>query len=444
MAFLIDKQTLADLQVFGTGRPQSVFDRFNRTHTRGGTEVLEAMFKQPFSDLASISRRSGIIRYFQQRDMPFPFQSEWFDAIEHFLANRDARTQLSAMDSTMLQKLKSYTAADTDYQQIAHGIRACIALLDALYNFVDAVAEDAEPAYWNDLQRIQQLLEKFNRSSIVEDNRKRKLVHERNVHYDRLFRFQLHEQLQQLLAMIYHLDVYITVAKVGKTQRFAFATALDGGNTLSIIDMFHPAVDAAVPNTVTMDASHNVLLLTGANMAGKSTLMKTLGITVFLAHMGFPVPASDMTFSVLDGMFTTINLADDISMGYSHFYAEVLRIKTVAQYLGKGKRLLVVVDELFRGTNVKDAYDGTIAVTEAFASTNTGFFVVSTHIIEAGAVLGERCQNIVFKYLPTEMHGERPHYTYRLKEGITADRHGMMIVKNEGIIAILESGKHEG
>jgi hypothetical protein len=68
-------------------------------------------------------------------------------------------------------------------------------------------------------------------------------------------------------------------------------------------------------------------------------------------------------------------------------------------------------------------------------------FVVSTHIIEAGEVLREKCENINFVYLPTLMEGNKPVYTHRLQLGITADRHGMVIIKNEGILDILARKK---
>jgi hypothetical protein len=68
-------------------------------------------------------------------------------------------------------------------------------------------------------------------------------------------------------------------------------------------------------------------------------------------------------------------------------------------------------------------------------------FVISTHIIEAGDVLKERCDNICFSYLPTRMKGNTPVYSYRLEEGITADRHGMIIIGNAGILELLKSAK---
>ncbi len=70
----------------------------------------------------------------------------------------------------------------------------------------------------------------------------------------------------------------------------------------------------------------------------------------------------------MDGIYTTINLPDNLGIGASHFYAEVLRVKKIATELGAGKSLFVLFDELFRGTNVKDAHEGTVAITHAFAS----------------------------------------------------------------------------
>jgi DNA mismatch repair ATPase MutS len=93
-------------------------------------------------------------------------------------------------------------------------------------------------------------------------------------------------------------------------------------------------------------------------------------------------------------------------------------------------------DELFKGTNVKDAYDGTLAVTEGFAAYTECLFIVSTHIIEVGEVLKGR-DNIKFGYMPTVMEGSRPRYTYKMQEGITEDRQGMMIIRNEGILELI-------
>jgi DNA mismatch repair ATPase MutS len=137
-------------------------------------------------------------------------------------------------------------------------------------------------------------------------------------------------------------------------------------------------------------------------------------------------------------MYTTINLPDNLNQGYSHFYAEVLRLKKIANSVNPARNMVVIFDELFRGTNVKDAYDATIAVTEAFAMNKSSIFIISTHIIESADILKERCGNISFLYLPTTLEKGVPRYTYTLSPGITDDRHGMMIIRNEQILDILE------
>jgi len=162
--------------------------------------------------------------------------------------------------------------------------------------------------------------------------------------------------------------------------------------------------------------------------------MKSLGIAVYLAHLGFPVAADAMEFSVKDGLYSSINVSDNLNLGYSHFYAEVQRVKTVAQQVSAGHDLVVIFDELFKGTNVKDAYDATLAVTESFSGYRNCCFVVSTHIIEVGEALKTPGDHIRFAYLPTVMDGHVPRYTYRLAAGITSDRHGMMIIENEKIL----------
>jgi DNA mismatch repair ATPase MutS len=98
--------------------------------------------------------------------------------------------------------------------------------------------------------------------------------------------------------------------------------------------------------------------------------------------------------------------------------------------------MVVIFDELFKGTNVKDAYDATLSVTAAFSRYRNCSFIISTHIIEVGEAL-KAYPNLQFAFMPTIMEGHVPRYPYTLTEGITNDRHGMMIIKNEGILELM-------
>jgi DNA mismatch repair protein MutS len=115
-----------------------------------------------------------------------------------------------------------------------------------------------------------------------------------------------------------------------------------------------------------------------------------------------------------------------------------VRVKQASIAGASGKQLLLMFEELIKGTNVKDAYDGTLAVTEAFADYRNCLFIVSTHIIEVGAALQGK-DNIQFVYMSTIMNGAHPRYTYKLEKGITEDRQGMLIIKNEGILELLNA-----
>jgi DNA mismatch repair protein MutS len=245
----------------------------------------------------------------------------------------------------------------------------------------------------------------------------------------------LNQRLRQLCTILYELDLAIAIGDVARQRGFTWALARKAeDNAFHAANLRHPGLDNAVGNRMDFGATNNLLFLTGANMAGKSTLMKSFGIAIYLAHMGFPVAAQDMEFSVKEGLYSSINVPDDLSKGYSHFYAEVLRVKKVAEAVSAGRNLVVIFDELFKGTNVKDAYDATLSVTEALATYSRCWFVISTHIIEVGETLRQRSDNLQFAYLPTIMEGNQPVYTYRLEKGITNDRHGMLIIANEGIL----------
>jgi DNA mismatch repair ATPase MutS len=101
--------------------------------------------------------------------------------------------------------------------------------------------------------------------------------------------------------------------------------------------------------------------------------------------------------------------------------------------------MVVIFDELFKGTNVKDAYDATLSVTAAFAKYRNCAFIISTHIIEVGVALRGDHSNLQFAYLPTIMEGTVPRYPYKLTTGITSDRHGMIIIENEKILDIIRA-----
>ncbi|QEH40730.1 DNA mismatch repair protein [Chitinophaga sp. XS-30] len=439
MLFTTDRQTLDDLNIFGKHGGDSIYNIFNRCATRGGAAVLEEMFRYPLSDSEAINKRSSIIQSFAALGTSFPFKSADFDLAAPYLANTDERSKLSTQENSLARKLTNMVAMDADTQLIYKGVESLVDLMKHAREFIKELSENE--FYIAEKEEMRTILDNPAFAAIYQSTGK--LSHVQIAEFDVVLRFRNRALVEKLLGLISYLDVYLSVAKVANERNFIFPKALPGGGKelLKLEGVYHPQVKKAVPNTIHITTDSNVIFLTGANMAGKSTFMKSLSIAMFLAHAGFPVAAKKMEFAVLDGVFTTINLPDNLGMGASHFYAEVLRVKKMAHELGTKKDLFIVFDELFRGTNVKDAYEATIAITTAFAKKRRSIFVISTHIIEAGDVLKERCPNINFVYLPTRMAGNQPEYTYTLEQGITSDRHGMVIINNERILDILRNGK---
>lgn len=256
---------------------------------------------------------------------------------------------------------------------------------------------------------------------------------------DRFFRSIAHQRLIVLLNIAYQLDVYQTVGSIANARGFTNPVISETGETELVIEgLFHPFIPNPKSNNVAFSPTKNVSFITGTNMAGKSSLLKSIGIAIYLSQLGFPVPAKNMVTSVFNGLITTINLADDIEQGNSHFYKEVLRVKQVAEKLSQSKHIFVIFDELFRGTNVKDAFDASLAIISAFADVKTSFFVISTHIVEVAHELSA-IENISFRYMETSFAAEKPENTYQLKEGITDERLGMWIVNNERIVDIIKN-----
>ncbi|WP_065218883.1 MULTISPECIES: MutS-related protein [Butyricimonas] len=444
MAFITDQQTLNDLGIFGRVGRSSVYDLF-KAKTRGGAAVLREMFNYPLESAREINRRGAVIRYLQEREIEFPFMAEWFNAFEYYLSNRDQRTRLTVEGNTLGHRMRELSGREREYSLLQKGVLAGIRIVKGAELLLQSMAKVGVPEEYRErYEQITEMLRDSNLSWALSLKNPKKLPYARMADYDFRFRFEGNERCKRLLSCLYELDVYIAVAGVARKRGLVFGRALEPeANVFHAEGMYHPLLSGAVANTLHADGNSNVIFLTGANMAGKSTLMKAFSITLFLAHMGFPLPVSRMEFSVRNGMYTTINLPDDLDMGYSHFYAEVLRVRRVAERVRQVGNMAVVFDELFRGTNVKDAYDATLAVTEAFATRKDCLFLISTHIIEVGEVLRERCDNVHFTYLPTVKEGGKLIYPYTLESGISDDRYGMAIINREGIVEMLGSQREK-
>jgi DNA mismatch repair ATPase MutS len=434
----VDKQTLTDLALFPNGQQkQSVLALLGKTKTIGGHERLSDMFNNPLCDTDKISDRIAVFVYMYAVEINFNIDKNTCDFAEFYLKGSSPKKKFTKLTSLLNQTFYAFKN-NNDRYVTRQGVLSVIKLLQELQRFADRLTEDAPAlllAYKSVITAIYKRND-FEWITLIRD--KAKLTAGEYARADHLFRNTSRDEIKSLLDIIYQLDVYLTVSTNSKARGFTVPVITENNNpVLAFNGLFHPFIEHPINNNIDFNTQKNICFVTGTNMAGKSTLLKAMGIAVYLSQLGFPVPAASMTTSLFKGLISTINLSDDIDQGHSHFYREVLRVKKVAQMVNQSKHVFVIFDELFRGTNVKDAFDASSAIIEAFAGVKSCFFVVSTHIVEVAHQLAKN-DSINFRYMETAFSNDRPFNSYLLKEGITEERLGMWTVKNERILEIIK------
>lgn len=238
---------------------------------------------------------------------------------------------------------------------------------------------------------------------------------------------------------LFTFEAYLSIAKGIRKNRFSFPTFT--GEGLSIKDFYHPLVRNPVNNSL---VTHEcVTLITGPNMSGKSTLLKSIGLCVYLAHLGLAVPATTCELPFFDVISVAINLQDDITNGYSHFMTEIKNLKNVVLEARKPRRCFAIFDELFRGTNVEDALAISRATIDGLTRFTGSHFFISTHLHQLKDTLpspqmsSNPQTSIATHYIECTLVGGKPVFTYRLRDGWSDLRIGQILFEQEGLTELL-------
>lgn len=205
----------------------------------------------------------------------------------------------------------------------------------------------------------------------------------------------------------------------------------ENGLKISANDMGHPLISAnnRVNNCVIIN--NEIAVITGSNMSGKTTLLRTIGVNLVLAYAGASVCAQEFKCSVMD-IFTSMRVSDDLSSGISTFYAELLRIKMIIDNSKQGKPMIFLIDEVFRGTNSKDrVVGGRNVLLNLNQSWNIG--LISTHDLELCEFANDPSGRIKnYHFIETYSDGEI-HFDYKLKTGPCNSTNAQYLMKMLGI-----------
>ena len=228
-----------------------------------------------------------------------------------------------------------------------------------------------------------------------------------------------------------YIDVINSISVFGYNNSDFIFPVINSSTIIKAENMSHPLIDSLkrVGNNIEINKTHKFLIITGANMAGKSTFIRSIGVNLILASMGAPVCASSFEFSSVD-IFSSMRTSDKLMDSSSYFHAELQRLKLLKEKAEKSEKMLVLLDEILKGTNSQDKLQGSKLVLLKFIKLNiTG--ILATHDTALGSLSEEYIENFENYFFDFDIDeiGEM-HFDYKLKKGISNNMNASILLKN--------------
>ena len=195
----------------------------------------------------------------------------------------------------------------------------------------------------------------------------------------------------------------------------------------------HPLipVEKRVNNPVKIDKAGELMLVTGSNMAGKSTYLRSIGINTILAMAGAPVCAGYFCLSPVQ-IISSMRIADNLEESTSTFYAELKKLKTIIDKVNNNEKVFILLDEILRGTNSLDRHTGSVALIKQLIKKNASG-IIATHDVELAKMKTEFPSNILNHHFDVQVSKDELYFDYRLKEGICTSLNASILMKKIGI-----------
>jgi DNA mismatch repair ATPase MutS len=434
----IDKITFNDISIFHQEEEASIFHKLNFTKTVGGKEWLRRFFSEPHHDLKRIIGTQNIIKTLLNHldDWPVEITNGTILMMDKFL---DYNLDPIPRNINPFNAYSYKLLHNADYSMVKYSVKHFADFMRGIRKIIRLFESTDLPAHLSFyLDRMKKLLQEPPLQQLSETGANEKFSVQQNLYHGYHLRVHFKSDLLELIEIYSRLEAWWSMAMAVKTFDLHFPQFIEQDEPfLKAEGLYHILLQKPVPYNLFLQPNENFIFLTGANMAGKSTLIKSVGSSVFLAHIGMGVPARSMQLSLFDGLLTNINVADNIAKGESYFFNEVQRIKNTIYKINDGRKWLVLIDELFKGTNVQDAMKCSLTVIKGLIKIKNSLFVLSTHLYEIGEEL-KQFPNISFKYFETTVTEDQLSFSYQLQDGISNDRIGYVILRREKVVEMLE------
>ena len=434
----VDKDTLHDLSIFNSDESVSIFNYLNQTGTVGGKEMLRYIVEHPLGSIEKIKDAQAVIKALANTLPNWPSSitnGTIMVVAKYYETQFDPYPQHPTYFNSNWYKI--FHAPD--YALTKYTITHCIDFLKGMFAVHQLLLDyNQHPIASRWTESIEKKLSKPPLASLRLMDIKT-ATPQQILSIAGQIRRRHKQDFYDLIDLYSAMDAYQSLARVFVAEDLCFPNFTTAPIAcIAATNCYHPLLITPTSYNITLEKDSNFLFLTGANMAGKSTFIKAIGISVYLAHIGMGVPAKTMELTLFDGILSNINVMDNIIKGESYFYNEVKRIKNTIEKINDGKNWLILIDELFKGTNVEDAMKCSTAVIEGLRKIKPSLFILSTHLYEIGDNL-KQYANIQFKYFETSINDGELVFNYQLKEGISDDRLGYLILKREGVVDLLQN-----
>ncbi len=254
---------------------------------------------------------------------------------------------------------------------------------------------------------------------------------------NKLNKWKIHNRndFPEWLVALGKIDAYVSLGNYAfNNPGYSYPEISEQGIVISAERLGHQLIDIEkrVCNDFILPSKGKICIITGANMAGKSTFLRTVAVNYIIAMTGAPVCAARMSFVPMN-LFTSMRTTDSLSSNESYFYAELRRLKLLKSRINNGENILFILDEILKGTNSEDKSTGSkLFLRKIIGLEGTG--LIATHDTSLGTLQDEYPDSVINKCIEIEIDGGTITFDYLLRDGITKKKNAVLLMKQMGIL----------
>jgi DNA mismatch repair ATPase MutS len=241
------------------------------------------------------------------------------------------------------------------------------------------------------------------------------------------------EEIKNWFEAVYEMETVSSLGNFHFNNPTNTFPEMDKDIVLSAENLAHPLLNnkTRVVNNFELDNLQKFTIITGANMAGKSTFLRAIGVNLILAMSGASVSATKFSFTPLP-LFSSMRTADSLSENESYFYSELKRLQLIVNKLKSGEKLFIILDEILKGTNSKDKAEGSKKFVQQLINYKTAG-IIATHDLSLCSLKNDFPSQIENSYFDVEIENDNLIFDYKLKPGICSNMNAQFLMKKMGI-----------